>query len=153
MKKPIVLICIIILLLSSACGSQQKDVDVKVVAKSIIDELNIEQMSEVDADTIEFMYDNLEVDDLLGYCVYSCGTASSFDEIVLIKVKDDDQGKKVYDIIKERKNDRYSVYKDYSPLQADKIERSIVVQDGQYVYWLACNNPEDAQKIIKEAIK
>ena len=80
------------------------------------------------------------------------GNGSFADEIVIMTAKNEADAKKNQENAKTHLEEMKTMFQDYIPKEAKKIEDAISIQSGNYVIVCITSDVNTADKIIKSAI-
>lgn len=125
----VILFVVILMLFMS--GSNRPFDEVKDAVAGALDE---EELAEQDSARLKRDF-GLTAADYAGVAYYSAGSNISASEVLLIRVKQDDQIKDILDAVERRNESRKADFEDYLPEQAALLEHAVQSVRGAYVFY------------------
>ncbi len=132
----------------TGCGEEKttsKPLD--EITQSVMESgIEMPEMVEVSEENFQFRY-GVSFDDYSEFSVWWAGSGGDADEICIIKANDGktDTVKKA---VEKRLEDQKTVFKDYVPQQYDKLCKTEVKTEGDYVYWVCTNDNSKVEEVL-----
>ena len=95
-------------------------------------------------------------DNVKDFCAIHSSIIGRDDEIAIIEFNSPENASEFISTLEERKNDRYESYKkstDCSETSLEIIENTVIIQEGNYALYIACENNEDVLQVCFEMIR
>ena len=155
MRRPLIMVLVVVALFSvvlTACKKEEKeekDINIEELSESLLYNLEFQdEMILIEEQMFRRLY-GMETDKLEEYIAYSSGGATA-DEIVLVKVKDDEDVEGVKQALKERIEDQKENFVSYVPEEMKKLENPILKTYGKYIILCIHNDYEQAEELISK---
>lgn len=114
--------------------------------KACIDE---NEMTDVSTRGLQRYY-GLNSADYEGTIMYISSNGMSAEEMLLIKVKSEDQLGEVEEVIRKRLGSRYQDFENYAPQQAELLKRAQLIVRGNYIFLSVSEKALELAKVFKE---
>lgn len=151
MKRTAALLGAVMMLLLSACGTQQITLDIQATADGLAQsDLFDGDIFAIDSDIAETMYPDLP--EGTSAAVYASSGASA-DEVAVFEAKDEEGAKTVLEQVQQRFSDRRESYADYMPDEAEKLKDAVARQSGVYVIAVVCSDADGAKEQVEGYLK
>ena len=152
MKKIIVFMLAVTLIFAVGCGgeSEAKNIPVDEIFAKIADNCDFPPMAKVDDPETakEFFLIDIEYDKYDEVGIWQCPMSASLAEVIIIKTPDGARAKSDLNARRDKLVDVDSFYPDAKAL----AENSITGNWGQYFYFIAAEDAENAEKAIKAVL-
>ncbi|MBU5625375.1 DUF4358 domain-containing protein [Oscillibacter sp. MSJ-2] len=150
MKRTAALLGAVILLLS-ACGTQQITLDIQATADELAQSnLFGGDIFAIDSDIAATMYPDLP--EGTSTAAYASSGASA-DEVAVFEARDEDGAKAILEQVQQRFSDRRESYADYMPDEAEKLKNAVARQSGVYVIAVVCADADSANEQVDGYLK
>lgn len=149
MKKTIagMVMAVSVLFSVAGCGAKEASKPLGEITKAVLDSgIDFPEMVEVSEDNFGFKYD-IDAEDYSEFSVYWAGSGGDSDEVCIIKAKEG-KADSVKEDVQERLNSQKDVFKDYVPEEYDKLCKSEVKTEGDYVYWVCTDDNSKAEETL-----
>ena len=156
MKKTITLLLTACLLTTAlaACGTKTaaKDYDLAAIAADLKTNGGYSDIiSPVEKDVAAKLY-GVESAGIADCQVY-CSTKATTEEIGLFKCTDEKAAAALYEAAKARVESQRSIYSSYAPAEMPKLDDAIVIQDGNYVFYIVTADSAKAHAVLDKYMK
>lgn len=150
MKYVILLLIIgfVVMLMLYMSGSNKPFEDVEA---SLEKKISQEGMSRQD-DPVFKRNLGLNAADYSGVMYFSSGESMSAEEILLVKVKNDDQIQEVTHAIEERITSRKNDFEGYAPEQAKMLDDAVQNVRGRYIFYAVSPNAEKYLDVFRDSL-
>lgn len=138
----------IVLLMIFRSGSTRPYAEVEQTLENALDTENIQKAG---VQGLKRYY-GLNAADYEGVMLYTAVSSLSVEEVLLIKVKEENQVKEVRTAIEERLESRKNDFKGYAPKQAQLIEQAKVAVRGKYIFLAVSPNAEKYSEAFKGSL-
>lgn len=134
-----------------SCGKDGgKTPETKAVADAIKQSTEFVELVELTNDNITRRYFGIELDEIVEYSALVCSNGANADEIAVFKMKEKDDIEDMLEIVRERKQELYDSFVDYVPEEIGKIEKAVIGSNGNYVYFIVCDDIATAKAAAEE---
>lgn len=155
MKKILALLLAVCLFAFAAgCGDSDKGPEVDVAALAaelgaadIFDDI----VSEMPAELAPRFYSYDEADVVT--CALYQSTLAAAEEVFVAECTDHEAAKRVMEACDGRVEDQIAAYESYVPAEVPKLESSLCMAAGKYVFFVVSNNTDEAQRIVESYLK
>ena len=152
-KTPILLLTMLFSLVLAACGGQEAatpapaDVTAAELARTVVE-------SQDDLSGLPTLEGQDLTDHLTAFCgletwedgaVYAAGGMDAR-EVTVVLLSDEEAAETAADILENYRLERQGDFFGYAPEEADRLDRAVVLQRGQYAALLVCDDPESAKE-------
>ena len=152
-KTPILLLTMLFSLVLAACGGQEAatpapaDVTAAELARTVVE-------SQDDLSGLPTLEGQDLTDHLSAFCgletwedgaVYAAGGMDAR-EVTVVLLSDEEAAETAADILENYRLERQGDFFGYAPMEADRLDRAVVLQRGQYAALLVCDDPESAKE-------
>ena len=152
-KTPILLLTMLFSLVLAACGGQEAatpapaDVTAAELARTVVE-------SQDDLSGLPTLEGQDLTDHLSAFCgletwedgaVYAAGGMDAR-EVTVVLLSDEEVAETAADILENYRLERQGDFFGYAPEEADRLDRAVVLQRGQYAALLVCDDPESARE-------
>ena len=96
-------------------------------------------------------YYGLNSADYEGTIMYISPNGMSAEEMLLIKVKKEDQLDEAETVIRKRLQSRYRDFEDYAPQQAKLLKQAQLIVRGKYIFLSVSENALEQAKVFRES--
>ena len=134
-----VIIGYVVLLLMFTSGSSRSFDEVE---DSVRGALDTETLTEMNDQALKRNF-GLNSADYDGVLYYAAESSMSAEEVLLIKVKSDDQVQEVTDALKERIVIRLDAFEGYAPEEAKNLENANQSVRGEFIFFAVSSQAED----------
>ena len=157
MKKIALILCSLMLVICSACSSQQPaahdlnmtDLAEKLKTSGAFEENISSTMEPIRADRAVDMFGASE-EDVKDAVYYTCVGATAA-EILIFECTDEQAAQRVYDLAEPHLENLQTTYESYAPEEAKKVENAVKELYGRYVIVVVSSNADIVQSVIAEA--
>ncbi len=139
---------IVMLCLTRAGGTQKELSEVAEPVVAAMEEGQMTKKSNADA-AKAFQLDLTKTEDLI---YYSNDSIMDVSEMLIIKLKDNDDASEFEDAIKTRISDRKNLYKSYAPEQYSLLTNSIIETSGNTVFFCTAQNADKLYDVFKNSL-
>ncbi|MEE1279891.1 MAG: DUF4358 domain-containing protein [Oscillospiraceae bacterium] len=150
MKKRIFAVVLAVLALTvclCSCKSEEgKTPATADVAAAINNSGEFEELIALTEDNISRRYYGIDLEAIEEFEVLVCSSGAMADEIAVFKMKEKDDVEDMREVVLERKQELYDSFVDYVPEEISKIENAIISSNGNYVYFIVCDDRDAAKK-------
>ncbi len=155
MKKVLALLMAVCLFAFAAgCGDSNEgpEVDVaalaaELAAADIFDDIVSEMPAEL---ALRFYsYDGADV----VTCALYQSTLAAAEEVFVAECTDHDAAERVMEACDGRVEEQITAYESYVPAEVPKLEGSLRMAIGKYVFFVVSNNTDEAQRIVESYLK
>ena len=151
-NTPILLLPMLSPLVLAACGGQEAatpapaDVTAAELARTVVE-------SQDDLSGLPTLEGQDLTDHLSAFCgletwedgaVYAAGGMDAR-EVTVVLLSDEEAAETAADILENYRLERQGDFFGYAPMEADRLDRAVVLQRGQYAALLVCDDPESAK--------
>lgn len=151
LKKWIVcLLTVAMVLCLAACGGG-KDVDLKDLAKDLMDSGAFTDILSESAENVPpsiYGFDAADVEQCLMYY----GTGATAEEIFLAKCTDSAAAGRVQSLCQTRVQNQIAAFESYVPAEIPKLENAVIGTAGAYVVLVVSNDSATCQGIVEKAL-
>lgn len=152
-KTPILFLTLLLSLVLAACGGQEAatpasaDVTAAELARTVVE-------SQDDLSGLPALEGEDLTDHLSAFCgletwedraVYAAGGMDAR-EITVVLLSDEKAAETAADILENYRLERQGDFFGYAPMEADRLDRAVVLQRGSYAALLVCDDPEAAKE-------
>ena len=148
----VILTAVLIFFLAAVCSLQDaRDVPLSEIDKALRNETKIEQMEECsERQLMQFI--GIDASDYDSFIYYKSKKALGVDELLIVKANDKSDLDSVQDAVESRISNQISTFKDYGPEQVALLEKAIVRQRGDYLFYCTANSPEQYEEVFNHAV-
>ncbi len=135
----------------TACGSGggKKNVDMAKLSADLQGTITSGSLGEVSSDIMAATYflDTSKISESTA----ALNSGASACEVAIVKCSDDSYVKEAEQLFQTRVDNQAALFADYNAPEAAKLDDAIIASAGDYVVLCVSDDPESAQKILKEA--
>lgn len=129
----------------------KKDISLKDIDSNIKESISLENMQMGDSKSLK-RYFGLNAADFDEVVIYNPSYTMDVDELLLIKVSNEDQIDIVEQAIESRVNSQIETFGSYGPKQCVMLENYELIIAGDYVFYVVSENAEKIVEAFKESI-
>ncbi len=133
----------------TGCGKKEVTLDVTEVSNRLLEEITYQdELSSIDLDTAAMIFNFSEVSITNGAVFESSGATA--EEIVVLEcatAKDADAAKAA---LEARIADQKESFTDYVPQELVKLDKAVIVENGNYAILSVSDEPDKAMEIIED---
>ncbi|MCI8335925.1 MAG: DUF4358 domain-containing protein [Peptococcaceae bacterium] len=146
--------------IASACGGGQEGkndaapvvIDMPAFSSQLQQALGLEaELSPVEEEVFSYVYDVTRED--YEQAVLLLSTGATADEICIVKAKDEASKKLLKEKITARVATQKESFSSYLPEEAAKLDNALVKEIDDYLIFVVCGSPEQAEDAISQAIE
>lgn len=153
MKKFLSVLLVVLSMVAVFCSCKKdggKTPATNAVADAIKQSAEFVELVELTNDNITRRYFGIELEDIAEYTALVCSNGANADEIAVFKMKEKDDVEDMLETVRERKQELYDSFVDYVPEEIGKIENAVIGSNGNYVYFIVCNNRAAAKAAAED---
>ena len=139
------------MLLFAGCAGEAKTVDLTALAEELKPQYQDELLELTDSTLTE--YYALDTADLKGYVAYKSAGGATAEEMALFEAVDSDAAARVKQAVDTRLEDLKFNFENYNSGEMTKLNSAVIVESGNYVFFVTVNDDTAARAIIEEASK
>ena len=153
MKRFIIFaLCIAMLCLSACGGKSEKSLDVAAFASAAVEKADFgDELMAVPEKMISDYY-TLPNGKVSEYAVYVSGTGATASELAVFKCSSD-AVKDVKAAVETRIAEQIASYEGYRPDEKFRLEKALLVTEGDYVVFAVSNDNEAIEKLLASSMK
>ena len=139
---------IVFLLVSNSGGTDKR---VKEIASDVLKVTDISQMSKktaADAQKV-FGFDTQKEEGIL---YYDNDNIMDVSELLIVKLNDKTDAAEFVNAIEEHVNNQKNIFKSYAPEQYAILEKSIIKQSGNVIFYCTNENSQEIYETFKKAL-
>lgn len=121
------------------------------VAENVEAGLKKDSLAKQNAQALKRYY-GLNGADYEGAALYMAGDSISVEEILMVKVKNDQQVHIIQDAVRERVNSRKNSFENVSPEQVKILEKARVLVRGRFVFFVVSKNAQEYAELFTESL-
>jgi len=148
-KWAVAVLAIIVIALSSA-KSKLSSTTFEAMCDAVMAVTDTSEMQEADSQMIRRLY-GIDPNDYDGAMLYYPVTNMHAAELLIVKLKDEDQQDGVEQAISDRKNTLLKSFQGYGAEQTAMLENSITDIRGNYAFFCSAKDPEKVHDAFSEA--
>ena len=146
--------------ITSACGGGQEEkndaapvvIDMPAFSSQLQQALGLgSELSPVEEEVFSYVYDVTPENYQQAVLLLSTGAAA--DEICIVKTKDDASKKLIKEKITARVEAQKESFSSYLPEEAAKLDNALIKEIDDYLIFIVCGSPEQAEAAISQAIE
>ncbi len=122
------------------------------MAAELITALQIPYVQKVSGDEVRTYYD-FEAEEGQDLAVYISTSGNAADEVAIFSYTDSRSKSAVIDAIDERMSRKKIEFKELSPAEYEKLQKSAVVERGHYIFFVVCSQSNKASREIKKIMR
>ena len=145
----IVLLLVFIILDMSRGGNSSADIE--TVAKNTIEASGFDDVELAESRIVKRFY-GLNPKDYEGAVLYAPRDNMDVDELLIVKLKSEDQKKEVENPVSERLDTQLKSFEGYGAEQVALLKKHVLVVKGNYVFYMVGENVKDAQKAFLRSL-
>lgn len=150
MKRLFALLFSVVFLLAG-CATPAKTVDLAALSEELKPQFQDELLALTDS-TLEEYY-NLKAGDLKSYVVYKSAGGATAEEMALFEAADADSAKQVKAAVDTRLEDLKFNFENYNSGEMTKLEHAVILQSGNYVFFVTANDDAAVRSILEKAVQ
>lgn len=129
----------------------KKDISLKDIDSNIKESISLENMQMGDSKSLKrhFGLNEADFDEVV---IYNPSYTMDVDELLLIKVSNEDQIDIVEQSIESRVNSQIETFGSYGPKQCAMLENYELIIAGDYIFYVVSENAEKIVEAFKESI-
>ena len=145
----------------AGCGegqSREKDastpvvIDISALSSQLQKELGlVEELSPVEGEVFSYVYDVAPENYQQAVLLLSTGAAA--DEIRIVQAADEDSKKAIKKQMEARIGAQKESFASYLPEEAAKLDKALIKEIDDYLIFVVCDSPEQAEIAIQQAIE
>ncbi len=141
-------------LLFAGCGKKEaKTLDAGAFVKQVMETVSYDDdMVELSENVLPDYYD-LAFDGFVSAVVYVSGSGATSNELAVIEVEDSNALSDAKEAVDKRRADLTANYQDYIPAEMARIEKAIVVEEGNYLLFSISESNESIEKLFRDSLK
>ncbi len=144
MKKRVFAIMLVVLSVAlcfcSCSQNESKNPATGDVAAAIHNSGEFAELIALTDDNIVRRYYGIDLEAIEEYEALVCSSGAMADEIAVFKMKEKDDVEDMLEVVRERKQELYDNFVDYRADQIDKVENAVIASNGNYVYFIVCED-------------
>lgn len=142
----LIVVFVVVLMTRTGAG-----VPFKTAAKAVEASLDTENLTEQNARNLRrnFGLDNAEYE---GVLYYASEYSMSAEEVLLVKVKDEEQVKTVTDAVQKRIDTRLDAFRGYAPEEVKLLEQAVQDVRGTYIFYSAAPEADRYLEAFHESL-
>ena len=167
MKKTLFLFLTVAAIALSGCGNKDTEGETKPVAKNVsckeILETVLDEAEGINTDSTLF-YDDEKYEEFFEYLyntspdrakdgAYGYASEAVADEITIIYATEKDDVEVIENHLEERIERRAMDFEGYKPEEVEKLYNAVIDTNGQYVFMVVSENPQDIIDLINDTIE
>ena len=156
MKRLVALVLTAMMMISvlAGCGGKEKYIsfdDIYTELTTAIDFSASNMQKQTEAALNNYYY--IDPNTLENYSIYMSDYATgNADEIAMFQVKEEDQAAAIKALINDRINDLKVRYEDYKPEEMDKINKAVIMEEGNYIFVVISPNADQAKEVLNKQL-
>ena len=125
--------------------SNYSSANIEDVTEKVIQSINMDNMEENTSRYLKKLY-GLNANDYEGISLYTPKTNMDAEELLIIKLKDDEQAEEVLKAIETRLNTQKTSFEGYGIAQYDLLEHSILNVHGNFILFVVHSDADKADQ-------
>ncbi len=147
MKKQTLAVLLTALLLTSCSSKPAADVDIELLAESIVETVVFDDdLAVIEDSMIPMLYD---IDGYVDAVLYK-GSGATAEEVAIFQMGSDSDAKDAYEDAKAHIESQIKAYENYMPGEVARLEEAVVRRDGCYVSVVVSADPDAAEKLLED---
>lgn len=136
---------------ANATISEVSEAAASEITAAIMAEIEIPSAIEKTAENLGAYYD-IDVATIAEMSVYICGSGAYPDELAVFKFNDEAGAKAGAEAVQNRLDSQTAIYKDYTPAEMYKLDEAVIITEGNWVVFAACDANARAKEIIESML-
>ena len=125
------------------------EIDIDAVAESLRSGVKFDDtLEKLEGDAVGFYYD---IGEGVSAAVYF-GSGATAEEIAVFDGGDEAGGAAVEEMVKNHVSEQIESYRNYVPDEVARLEKSVIIKEGRYVFLCVTYDAETARGIISDAV-
>lgn len=149
--KWLAVVLMLIFFIKLTSGTGDSNASFESVSEAVTKTLDQTNMTSADNQMIKRLY-GLDPSQFDGILCYSPATNMAAEEVLLIKLKSDDQQDAVREAIEARRDSQMRTFDGYGFEQYAMLEQSIIEVHGNYILYISSNDPKTTVKAFSDAL-
>ena len=149
--KWVVVVLMLIFFISLTSGNGDSSTPFETVSAAVTKTLDQTNMTPADNQMIKRLY-GLDPAQFDGVMCFSPLTNMASEEVLLVKLKSDDQQDMVREAIEARRDSQMRTFDGYGFEQYAMLEESIIEVHGNYILFVSPNDPKTTVKAFTDAL-
>lgn len=148
----VILVAVLLFILAAFCSLQDaKDVPLSQIDKALQKETRIEQMENCnERQLMQFIGIDASVYDSFIY--YKSKKALGVEELLIVKANDKGDLDSALDAVESRIDNQIKTFEGYGQEQVALLNKAIVTQRGDYLFYCVDNSPEKYEEVFNRAV-
>lgn len=142
------IVVFVVMLMLNMSGSSRPFEDVE---KDVESALNTEELTKQEDSQFKRNF-GLTAADYSGVMYYASGVSMSADEVLLIKVKSDDQVQEVTAAVEERIASRKNDFEGYAPEEAKLLDNAVQSVRGRYIFYAVSADAQRYLEVFRDSL-
>lgn len=118
------------------------------IATLLVNEIEYtDEMNLLEDSVFDYLYPEVDKADIEKYTIYY-GSGATSEEAVGIEAVDEAAAERVEEGLRYHIAEQSNMFKDYAPEEVKKLNNSVLVRDGKFVFLSVSSHPDEAGKII-----
>ena len=149
--KYLLLVFLIVFVASLLSTGKTSKAKIDTVASKVTKAADMEKLTLADNRMLKRFY-GLNANDYADVVLYAAGSNMEVEEILIVKLKDVNQGEAVEAAIQARLDSQISVFEGYGPEQCKMLESSIIDVQGNYVLYVVNAKAKAVDKAFQKSL-
>ena len=149
--KWVVVVLMLIFFIKLTSGTGDSSAPFEKVSDAVTKTLDMANMTPADNQMIKRLY-GLDPAQFDGVMCCSPTTNMAAEEVLLIKLKSDDQQDAVRAAIEARRDSQMRTFDGYGFEQYEKKEKSVIEVHGNYILYISSNDPKATVSVFNDAL-
>ena len=150
-SKWIVVVLMLVFFISLTAGKGDSSAPFESVSEAVTKTLDQTNMTLADNQMVKRLY-GLDPAQFEGVLCYSPTTNMAAEEVLLVKLKSDDQQDAVREAIEARRDSQMRTFDGYGFEQYAMLEESIIEVHGNYILFISSNDPKTTVNAFSDAL-
>lgn len=133
-------------------GDATKDVEISGISEAIIDRCGLGELEAGDANTLK-RYFSLDGAEYEGYMVYTAASLMNVEELLIVKVSDDDQFNALETAVNERLEEQINNFDGYGTEQMELLNHAVITERGDYFFYCVSENAAQWEEVFLSVIQ
>jgi len=148
----LITLCVAMLCIAGCGGKAEKSLDVAAFASAAVEKMDFgDELMAVPEQMLSDYY-TLPKGKVSEYAVYVSGTGATASELAVFKCSSD-AVKDVEAAVKTRIEEQIASYANYRPDEKFRLEKALLVTEGDYVVFAVSNDNEAVEKLLGSSMK
>ena len=150
-KSKIMILAAVMTLCLTACGgggSKEVSVDIDKLSGDLLETVTTDVLSQTASEMVPSIY-YLNADDIASSIAYASSGATAC-EIAVIQSKDSKNTGEVEKNLQSRVDSQSDLYASYNEGEVAKLDKAIIKSAGSYTVLCVCDDPDQAEDILKD---